>query len=106
MSVAKVVTASGDLVIPAQSIIYGIHLTTHHLAAGAPPSDPCIVDLFNAATQAAGSATNKVVQLVAMAGQQVDRQSILFPAGVRCLNGGSITITANGNNPSVTIDYS
>ena len=105
MSVAKVVTASGDLVIPEQSIIYGIHLSVHHLAAGTPPSDPCIVDVFNAATQAAGSATNKVAQLVAFA-QQVDRQSILFPAGVRCLNGGSVTITANGNLVSVTIDYS
>tara|TARA_Y100001938_G_C7981178_1_gene374470 strand:- start:314 stop:634 length:321 start_codon:yes stop_codon:yes gene_type:complete len=106
MSVAKVVTASGDLVIPKQSIIYGIHLTVHHLAAGAPPSDPCIVDVFNAATQAAGSATNKVAQLVAMASQQAAHQSILFPAGVRCLNGGSVTITANGNVVSVTIDYS
>ena len=106
MSVAKVVTASGDLVIPKQSIIYGIHLTVHSLAAGTPPTDPCIVDVFNAATQAAGTATNKVAQLAVMANPQHANQSILFPAGVRCLNGGSVTITANGNLVSVTIDYS
>jgi hypothetical protein len=111
MSVAKVVTASGDLVIPKQSIIYGIHLSAHYLLTGTPPSDPCIVDFFNAATQATGTATNKVAQLVAHAPvgggtAQTGTQSILFPAGVRCLNGGSITITANDHLVSVTIDYS
>ena len=106
MSVAKVVTASGDLVIPEQSIIYGIHINIEIDPTGSGMSSVGNVTLFNAATQAAGTATNTVINCPFFSGEP-KLFSYIFPAGIRCLKGGSITIQAGGADAvNVTIDYS
>lgn len=106
MSVAKVVTASGDLVIPKQSIIYGITINAVVDPTGTGMTSVGNVKFFNAATQATGTATNTIVDCSFFSAEPNNFQ-YLFPAGVRCLNGGSVTIVLGGaDSVSITIDYS
>jgi len=109
MSVAKVVTASGDLVIPAQSIIYGITINAAVDPTGAGMTALGNVTFFNAATQATGTPANTIVLCNFFADPQAGSKNFqyLFPAGVRCLNGGSVTIVLSGaDSVNITIDYS
>jgi hypothetical protein len=110
MSVMKVVTASGDLVIPVQAIIYGISISTTVDTTGAGMSGLGTVNVFNAATQSDGTVSNAIVQYAFFLDPNqnpADNFQYVFPAGVKCLNGGSVTITlAGAATCSVHIDYS
>ena len=95
----KQVEASGDLVLPAGTVIMGLRLES--------TSDDCTAIIYDDITQALGGTNNKEICKLAVTNidstdKHPSSDQIMFtPTGLRCSKG--ISITLSGTTPDLYI---